>query len=395
MVGLGLAALVPMARVWKWSRQSELRYVPRPGSSAQVHSAGRAPDRVLLIGNGMAVGWGVISHDVGLGGALARALTASTGRAVDIDIIADPDMGVASAIRIIRRAKPQRYDGVVATIGVNAALDLTGRSRWQGDLTQLLSVLAEDLRPGTPFFLVGIQPIRSIPVYDDSFGGLVNVHAVRLNGVSERVCSANPRAHFVPITSPPPSAPPRFRDGSAYQHWAQEIAAIVAPQLDQVQHLVPAEYTTSSRDAVSEFAAADPELRAQFDSIVKQALSTLGGTGAAFAVIEDDGIVFKARAGTVPEHVEFGGSFTASVIAARGALIVSDAATDERFRSNPNVVGDIAIRHFAGFPVESANGERVGVICVFGPRPKPHDSELVEVVLRQLALHIQEVVRPN
>jgi GAF domain-containing protein len=159
--------------------------------------------------------------------------------------------------------------------------------------------------------------------------------------------------------------------------------------------LVSTEYTTSSRDAGSEFAAADPELRAQFDSIVKQALSTLGGTGAAFAIIEDDEIVFKARAGTVPEQVEFGGSFTASVIATRGALIVSDAATDDRFRSNPNVVGDIAIRHFAGFPVESASGERVGVICVFGPRPKPHDSELVEVVLRQLALHIQEVVRPN
>jgi hypothetical protein len=76
MACLGFTVIVPAARLWKWGRQSELRYVPRPGGRSQVHSAGVDPDRVLLMGSGMAVGWGVTSHDVGLGGALARALTA-------------------------------------------------------------------------------------------------------------------------------------------------------------------------------------------------------------------------------------------------------------------------------------------------------------------------------
>jgi GAF domain-containing protein len=358
------------------------------------------PDRVLLIGSGMAVGWGVTSHDVGLGGALARAVTVRTGRGVDVDIIADPGMRMASALRLVRRTNLPRYDAVVATIGVNAALALTGISRWRREIAHLLSVLAEDARPDAGIFVVGIQPIRSIPVYDDAFGGIVNVHAARLNRMSERICSAGGRAHFVPTTAPPPAVPPRFRDGSTYQHWAQEIAAKLAPELDRARHFAAPEKasvddTAASRIFLTEYAVVDSESQARFDEIIKQALTMLGGTGASFGIIEGDQIVIRARAGTVPEFVELAGSFAALTVATRGALIVADAAIDERFQSNPHVLGDPAIRHYAGFPVESSNGERVGVICVFGPRPKPNDSKLVEIVLRQLAIHIQDVLRPQ
>ncbi|MDQ1572421.1 MAG: hypothetical protein QOF79_3095 [Actinomycetota bacterium] len=394
IVGLGVASLVPAARAWKWSRQMELLTVPRPTGNSKVHSAGLTADRVLLIGSGMAVGWGVTSHDVGLGGALARTLTARTGHAVDLDIIADPGMVPAAALRLSRSLNLQRYDGVVVTVGVNAALDMTQPSRWRRDLGELVTGLEEETRPDTRIFVVGIQPIRSIPTYDDAFGGIVNLHASRLNSISARVCSTSGRATFVPTSAPPPAAPQRFRDGSTYRYWADEIGAIVAPEMDRSREVRAAEFPSAGLEsATPEYGVMSRESEIRLDSIVKQALTMLGGAGAAFGLIEDSRIVVKARAGTVPGQVDLAGSFTAATFASRGALIVPDAAADERFRSNPNVVGDLGIRQWAGFPVESASGNRVGVICVFGPRPKAGDPRMVELVLRQLALQIQDVLR--
>ena len=71
------AAIGPwMTSIYRW--RSLVASLPvRPVDEPVSHAPGLDPDRVLLIGNGLAVGWGVLIHDLALPGFLSRALSAA------------------------------------------------------------------------------------------------------------------------------------------------------------------------------------------------------------------------------------------------------------------------------------------------------------------------------
>ena len=69
-------------------------------------------------------------------------------------------------------------------------------------------------------------------------------------------------------------------------------------------------------------------------------------------------------------------------------MVVPDAFADERFRDNPFVHGEPHFRFYAGFPVESPSGERIGALCVFDLEPRPA-SDVDLVLLRELAIMVQ------
>jgi GAF domain-containing protein len=56
------------------------------------------------------------------------------------------------------------------------------------------------------------------------------------------------------------------------------------------------------------------------------------------------------------------------------------------------VQGDPLIRFYAGFPIESPSGERIGSLCVFDPKPRSL-AEVDQVLLRELALLVQRELR--
>ena len=76
--------------VQRWHSTSEMswRSLPSPTATARIEVAGPDPDRVLLVGGGMTVGWGMTSHDQALAGHLARQLSVLTGRGVSLDVMA-------------------------------------------------------------------------------------------------------------------------------------------------------------------------------------------------------------------------------------------------------------------------------------------------------------------
>ena len=53
---------------------------------------------------------------------------------------------------------------------------------------------------------------------------------------------------------------------------------------------------------------------------------------------------------------------------------MSDALQDERFCDHPLVVGEPHIRFYAGFPIESPSGERMGTLCIFDTVPRSADD---------------------
>jgi lysophospholipase L1-like esterase len=363
---------------------------------------------VLIFGGGPAVGWGVLSHEIALPGALGRALSRRTGRGADVHVAAVPRLKVGSAVNELSRIKLHRYDALVVTLGVNDAGALTSLASWRRDLTSTLRMIGRQSSPVSRIFVAGVHPIRSIPVYNSPLGSIADAHARKMNTISAEVCTLVPRATYVSLTAPEESSPPRFRDAMSYRHWGEELAERMAPQLDAERLLADFDRTDFERtlrsdegpDAGRDRAAAVMELGIlhddrtwQFDAVVAQACTTFGVRSATVSVIDSDHLVHKARIGDVPQLITLGDSFTASVIRERGGMMVPDACADARFRNLPHVVGEPHIRFYAGFPVESPDGNRIGTLNIFDPAPQfPPDSWGLPL-LRQFGLMAQAEIR--
>lgn len=212
--------------MWGWViiRSVAVRSYPVPLDAPHAESPGPHPFRVLIIGGGPAVGRGVVTHDLALPGQLRRAISSLTHRGVHIDLVSGPWMPIRRLVRTLRHLTPGSYDAIIAFVGVDDSLTLVPLSVWRRGITELLG-FTHGLDPRPRLFLVGIQPIRSIPVFDARLGDHADAHAVRLNAISAALCAADPRATFLPFRDADRPPEQRFRDATGYARIASLLAA--------------------------------------------------------------------------------------------------------------------------------------------------------------------------
>jgi len=95
-------------------------------------------------------------------------------------------------------------------------------------------------------------------------------------------------------------------------------------------------------------------------------------------------------------------SFCGHALVENEILIIKDTLKDERFADNPMVTGGPHIRFYAGVPIMSADGQRIGVFCIKDAKPREfskEDQEILEglaswaeleINLRNLSLSVME-----
>ncbi|MGE3275137.1 MAG: GAF domain-containing protein [Vicinamibacterales bacterium] len=134
----------------------------------------------------------------------------------------------------------------------------------------------------------------------------------------------------------------------------------------------------------------DTEPEQAFEDIVRLA-SAICQTP--IALIDASRQWFKARVGLEVQSTPREVAFCAHAIHDSSPLVVRDALTDRRFSDNPLVLGDPHIRFYAGSPLVTPDGHKLGTLCVIDQAPRrlePDQRDALEtlsrIVMQQLEM---------
>jgi GAF domain len=383
---------------WTLAVVRNLSFVPRPSDDPRTHASGVDIDRVLVFGSGVAVGWGVSSHDLALPGSLARALSVLTGRGTDVDVLARPGYRVSNAVRNLGTIDVSRYDAIVLTLGLIEAAQLISIRTWRRDFDRLLDYLAEST--SARIYVLGVRSLTRITAYDALVAPVASQHRAALNHASAQLCVRDKRATFIGFDPPQSKERTRYRSTEDYRNTARFLAAWVAPGLTRTHNRSRLEPEGNDRAngmderarqrAVDELDILDASPDERLDQIVAFAQQAFQTQFAALTVIDRDRQWQKAVAGLERTEKSREHSICAITIQQSGELVVRDVTEDDRFPA-ANVEGEEPVRFYAGFPVEAPAGERIGALCVFDTSPR--DPATVDrALLRDLALMVQREV---
>ncbi|MDB5726769.1 MAG: diguanylate cyclase, partial [Novosphingobium sp.] len=272
--------LRPVMVGWGRSVVRGLDRGPLPIDNPRAHARGVDSDSILIFGGGAAVGWGVLSHSLALPGALARAVSALTGRGTDVEVISSGDSTAARAVTQLAQVDLHRFDAVIVILGLNESVELASPSAWRNDLERVLDYLAANRSPGATVYVVGVHSPTVITPFDAVVAPFVTNHCDELNGITEQICALRHRMVFIGSAPVRRHDETRSRSPEDYRVGASIIASMISPELDR--HFAATVHSRRLRDEDGRQAGLDaleivdtgPEER--FDRIVSLARRAFG-----------------------------------------------------------------------------------------------------------------------
>ena len=137
--------------------------------------------------------------------------------------------------------------------------------------------------------------------------------------------------------------------------------------------------------ALERFRVAGSASESQFDEIAKLVSLLLKAPIAIISLVEQDRQWLKARIGLDAQETPRNVSFCAHTIMTDQVMVVPDATKDRRFSENPLVTGRPHIRFYAGAPLTTPDGYRLGALCAIDTRARPPLTRMQEGQLKNFA----------
>lgn len=131
-----------------------------------------------------------------------------------------------------------------------------------------------------------------------------------------------------------------------------------------------------------------------FDQIVQLASAICKTPISTITLLDFNKQWFKAKIGIENTEGDRDVSFCGHAIVDEEAImIVNDALEDQRFIDNPLVLGDPNIRFYAGYPLVSPSGYKLGTLCVIDnvPRSLTAEQELTLKILGNQVVKLFEL----
>nr|WP_316638401.1 GAF domain-containing protein [uncultured Roseateles sp.] len=126
--------------------------------------------------------------------------------------------------------------------------------------------------------------------------------------------------------------------------------------------------------ALRELLILDTPPEQRFDRIVQFAAEEFDMPTVLISLVDEERQWFKARVGMDVCELDRRSSFCGHAIAIDNITVVPDALLDPRFADNPLVTGPTQLRFYAGAPLETRPGLRVGTLCLIDSKPRTLDA---------------------
>lgn len=123
----------------------------------------------------------------------------------------------------------------------------------------------------------------------------------------------------------------------------------------------------------------------ELDRVVELLAKALDTPMALVSLVDTDRQWFKAKIGLDASETSREVSFCGHAILSDEIFVVNDATADPRFAANPLVLDDPNIRFYAGAPLVTSDGHRIGTLCAIDNAPRDGLSTSEREILRVLA----------
>ena len=138
----------------------------------------------------------------------------------------------------------------------------------------------------------------------------------------------------------------------------------------------------------------DTPIEDRFERVIRLACRILNVPIAAFTLVDETRQWFKAVQGVSGLEAPREISFCAHAILGDDTMVVPDTRKDARFIDNPMVTEAPHLGFYAGCPVKSPDGYKIGTLCIADTRPRKLNAEQM-TALRDLGGIIETELRLN
>ncbi len=118
----------------------------------------------------------------------------------------------------------------------------------------------------------------------------------------------------------------------------------------------------------------------RFDRITRIAANLLDMPIAIITLVDAERQWFKSTYGLAVQETPRSISFCGHAILGDSTFIIPNARLDERFWDNPLVVGGPEIRFYAGHPIQTGDGNKMGTFCVIDHKPRTLTNAELELI---------------
>ncbi len=145
--------------------------------------------------------------------------------------------------------------------------------------------------------------------------------------------------------------------------------------------------------AVYRLGLLDTPAEERFDRHTRIAAAAFDAPIALVTLIDRDRQWYKSHLGFDFSETPRDIGFCSHAILEDAPFVVTDALRDDRFAENPVVIGDPRVRFYAGIPLRTSDGSRVGALCIVDHKPRslsPTQLKMLQDIARLVEEELEQ-----
>lgn len=186
--------------------------------------------KLIALGESTVAGMGARTHQTGLAGPLAFALSRQTKRRVKWSVVARSGINARDCrTELAPQLKGMNADVVVIALGVNDTIELHTARRWMNDVERLIDAVRDEVGDAQ-VLLSGVPPMDCFPALPQPLRFVLGARSASLERATVELTKRLRRVEHVPFAIEKDCKELFCEDGfhpseRGYQLWAEQLAA--------------------------------------------------------------------------------------------------------------------------------------------------------------------------